>query len=252
MITKNNILMKKIKNPTACVIIIGNEILSGRTLDTNKHYLCKELTKNGIDVIEARVIKDDEKAIIQVVNEVRKKYNYVFTTGGIGPTHDDLTSLSIAKAFKVKLIKNKKAVEILKKFYFSINNELNEARLKMAFIPKGAELLHNPVTKAAGFRIKNVYVMAGIPEIMVAMFKKIIKSLKKGTPFISKTILVKIPESNIAKDLLKIEKKFNQVEVGSYPFFNNKSKGVNIVLRSKNKNQIKKAINEIKINLKNL
>lgn len=238
--------MQKKKNPTACIIIIGDEILTGRTLDTNKHYLCKELSSNGIDVVEARVIKDDEKTIIKVVNEVRKKYNYIFTTGGIGPTHDDVTSISIAKAFKKKLVKNKKAVKILKFFYSSMKKQLNKARLKMAFIPQGAELLYNPVTKAAGFRVKNVYVMAGIPQIMEAMFKKIITKIKKGVPDISKTILVNIPESNIAQDLSNIQKKFNEVEVGSYPFLNNKLKGVNIVLRSKNKNQINKASKEIK------
>ena len=246
MITKNNILMKKKKNPTACIIIIGNEILTGRTLDTNKHDLCKELSANGIDVVEARVIKDNEKIIIKVINEVRKKYNYIFTTGGIGPTHDDVTSISIAKAFKKKLVKNKKAERILKIYYSSMKKKLNEARLKMAFIPQGSELLYNPVTKAAGFRIKNVYVMAGIPQIMEAMFKKIIVKLKKGIPDISKTILIKIPESNIAQDLLNIQKKFDEVEIGSYPFLNNKLKGVNIVLRSKNKNQINNASKEIK------
>ena len=238
--------MKKKKNPTASIIIIGNEILSGRTLDTNKNYLCKELTSNGIDIIEARVIKDDIKKIISVINEVRKKYDYVFTTGGIGPTHDDITSISIAKAFKVKLVKNKKALEILKKFYNLNKQPLNKARQKMALIPKGAELLHNPITKAAGFRIQNVYVMAGIPEIMIAMFKKIIKKIKRGTPEISKTILFNIPESNIAEYLSNIQNKFCEVEIGSYPFMNKKNKGVNIVLKGKNKYKIKKVEDEIK------
>ena len=244
--------MKKLKNPTACVIIIGNEILSGRTLDTNKQYLCKELTLNGIEVIEARVIKDDKKKIINTVNEVRKKYNYVFTTGGIGPTHDDITSLSIAEAFKVKLVKNKEALKILKKFYNLKNEKLNKARQKMALIPKGAELLHNPVTKAAGFRIKNVYVMAGIPDIMIAMFKKIIKKIKHGIPEISKTILINFPESCIAEDLEIIQKKFNNIEIGSYPFINGKKKGVNIVLRGKNLKQISNAEKEIKKIIKSL
>ena len=244
--------MKKLKNPTACVIIIGNEILSGRTLDTNKQYLCKELTLNGIDVIEARVIKDDKKEIINTVNEVRKKYNYVFTTGGIGPTHDDITSLSIAEAFKVKLVKNKEALGILKKFYNSKNQTLNKARQKMALIPKGAELLHNPITKAAGFRIKNVYAMAGIPDIMIAMFKRIIKKIKCGIPEISKTILVKSPESYIAEGLAFIQKKFSKIEIGSYPFINGKKKGVNIVLRGKNLKQINNAEKEIKKIIKSL
>ncbi len=244
--------MKKIKNPTACVIIIGNEILSGRTLDTNKHYLCKELTLNGIDVIEARVIKDNKKEIINTVNEVRKKYNYVFTTGGIGPTHDDITSISIANAFKVKLIKNKEALLIIKKFYNSNNETFNKSRQKMALIPKGAELLHNPITKAAGFRIKNVYVMAGIPEIMVAMFKNIIKKIKCGIPDVSKSILVNSPESNIAEDLSNIQKKHKEVEVGSYPFMKKKTRGVNIVLRSKSLRQIKNVEIEIKKIIKSL
>ncbi len=238
--------MKKKKNPTACIIIIGNEILNGRTLDTNKHYLCKQLTSKGIDVIEARVIKDEENTIIKVINEVRRKYNYVFTTGGIGPTHDDVTSSAIAKAFKKKLVKNKKAVEILKIYYYEMEKDLNEARMKMAFIPQDAELLYNPVTKAAGFRLKNVYVMAGIPQIMEAMFERIIKKIKKGVPDISKTILINLPESNIAKGLLNIQKKFKDVEVGSYPFLNKRIKGVNVVLRSKNKNQIVDASKEIK------
>ena len=244
--------MKKFKNPTACVIIIGNEILSGRTLDTNKQYLCKELTLNGIEVIEARVIKDDKKEIINTVNEVRKKYNYVFTTGGIGPTHDDITSISIAEAFKVKLVKNKEALKILKKFYNLKNETLNKARQKMALIPKGAELLHNPVTKAAGFRIKNVYVMAGIPNIMIAMFKKVIKKIKRGIPEISKTILINYPESHIAEDLALIQKKFSEIEIGSYPFINGKKKGVNIVLRSKNLKQINNVEKEIKKIIKSL
>ena len=244
--------MKKIKNPTACIIIIGNEILSGRTLDTNKNFMCKELTLKGIDVIEARVIKDDIKKIITVINEVRKKYDYIFTTGGIGPTHDDVTSISIAKAFRVKLVKNKKALKILKKFYNLNKQPLNKVREKMALIPEGAELLHNPITKVAGFKIKNVYVMAGIPEIMVAMFKNIIKKIKCGIPDVSKSILVNSPESNIAEHLSNIQKKNKEVEVGSYPFMKKKTRGVNIVLRSKSLRQIKNVEIEIKKIIKSL
>ena len=246
--------MKKIKNPTACIIIIGNEILSGRTLDTNKNFMCKELTLKGIDVIEARIIKDDIKKIITVINEVRKKYDYIFTTGGIGPTHDDVTSISIAKAFRVKLVKNKKALKILKKFYNLNKQPLNKAREKMALIPEGAELLHNPITKVAGFKIKNVYVMAGIPEIMIAMFKKIIGNIKCGHPKIIKNISVNLPESDIAECLSKVQNEFNQVEIGSYPLFiRNKKNKVNVVLTGFNKidineveRKIKKFINFIK------
>ena len=244
--------MKKIKNPTACIIIIGNEILSGRTIDTNKNYLCKELNIKGIDVIEVRVIKDNIKYIVDTVNQTRKKYDYIFTTGGIGPTHDDLTSLSIAKAFKVKLVKNKKAIQILKKYYSHTGKPINKAQEKMAFIPKGAELLHNPITKAAGFRIKNVSVMAGIPRIMIAMFENLVKKIKHGTPQISKTILVTVSESNIAKGLSRIQHQFKEVEIGSYPFLRKKKNCVNIVLRSKNKNQINEAAKEIRIMIKSL
>ncbi len=238
--------MKKIKNPTACIIIIGNEILSGRTLDTNKNYMCKELTMRGIDVIEARVIKDDIKKIITVINEVRKKYDYIFTTGGIGPTHDDVTSISIAKAFKVKLKKNKKALNILKKYYKVQKIQMNDAKEKMALIPQGAELLYNPITRAAGFRMRNVYVMAGIPEIMIAMFKKILGNIKGGNPKIIKNISVNFPESDIAEYLSKIQNEFNQVEIGSYPLFRSKKKKVDVVLTSFNKIDINKVERKIK------
>ena len=245
--------MKKIKNPTACIIIIGNEILSGRTLDTNKNFMCKELTMKGIDVIETRVIKDDIEKIITVINEVRKKYDYIFTTGGIGPTHDDVTAVSIAKAFKVKLKKNKEALNLLKKYYKVKKIPMNDAKEKMALIPHGAELLHNPITKAAGFKMKNVYVMAGLPEIMVAMFKKIIRNIKGGNRKITKNIPINLPESDIAEYLSKIQNEFNQVEIGSYPLFRNKNKKVNVVLTGFNKidineveRKIKKFINFIK------
>jgi len=239
--------MKKIKNPTACIIIIGNEILSGRTVDTNREYLCKQLNAIGIDVIESRIIKDDVKKIISTVNETRKKYDYIFTTGGIGPTHDDLTSAAIAKAFKVKLTKNKEALKILEKYYKKDLMPLNRARQKMAFIPDKAELLYNPITKAAGFRIKNVYVMAGIPEIMKAMFKNIVKKIKAGHPEISKTILVNTAESNIAESLSKIQNEYiNEIEIGSYPFFQKGKRGVNVVLKGKNKKKLNEAQKKIK------
>ena len=240
-------MVRKNKKITAAILIIGNEILSGRTKDQNVSYLASWLNNNlGIKTEEVRIIPDIEKIIIQNILTLRKKYNYVFTTGGIGPTHDDITSISIANAFKVKLIKNKEALLILKKFYNLKNEKLNKPRQKMALIPKGAELLHNPVTKAAGFRIKNVYVMAGIPKIMIAMFKKIIKKIKHGIPEISKTILINFPESCIAEDLEIIQKKFNNIEIGSYPFMNGKKKGVNVVLKGKNLNQIRSAEKEIK------
>ena len=237
--------MKKKNNPTACIIIIGNEILSGRTVDTNRDFLCKKLNEIGIDVIESRIIKDDQNDIIKTVNETRKKYDYIFTTGGIGPTHDDITAVSIAKAFKVNLEKSKEALKILRKYYNDKKNPLNKAKEKMAYVPKGSELLYNPITKAAGFRIKNVYVMAGIPEIMIAMFNKIIKKIKVGKPNISKTILINTAESNIADGLTQIQKEFKEVEIGSYPFFKKGKRGVNIVLRGKNLKLINNAREKI-------
>ena len=238
--------MSNTQKVTACALVIGNEVLSGRTKDANLNWMASRCTEIGISLAEARVLPDDEGVIIEVINDCRAKYNYVFTTGGIGPTHDDITSLSIAEAFKAKLVKNKEALGILKKFYNSKNQTLNKARQKMALIPKGAELLHNPITKAAGFRIKNVYVMAGIPDIMIAMFEKIIKKIKCGIPEISKTILINSPESYIAEDLARIQKKFNKIEIGSYPFMNGKKRGVNIVLRGQNLNLINNAEKEIR------
>ena len=176
--------MKKIKNPTACIIIIGNEILSGRTLDTNKNYLCKELTAIGIDVLEARVVKDDEKQIISSVNELRKKYNYVFTTGGIGPTHDDITSNSIAKAFKVKLIKNKKALNILKKFYNAVKEQGKlglEAEVVSKKIKKVIEM-NNPKTRyvITGKKLINYTLPSILPDRWFAKLTAKLLGIKKS------------------------------------------------------------------------
>ena len=213
-------------------------------IGVNKQKKCMFDIEDRINMIES-IFEQESRIVI-------KKYTYIFTTGVIGPTHDDVTSIAIAKAFKVNLVKNTKALKILKKFYSSNMLPLNEAREKMALIPKGAELLHNPITKAAGFRMMNVYVMAGIPEIMEAMFKNIIKKIKCGTPEVSRTILFNIPESNIADCLSKVQKKFIEVEIGSYPFMKKEKRGVNVVLRSKEKDKLKKAEIEIKKMIKEL
>ena len=170
----------------AALIIIGNEILSGRTKDKNLAYLAEWLNEIGIQLYEVRVIRDDESEIIDCVNLLRKKYNYVFTTGGIGPTHDDITTESIAKAFKVDLETNPEALRILKGYYKE--GELNEARLKMTLLPQGAELVENPVTKAPGFKMENVFVMAGIPSIMQGMLEGARKFLEVGSKMTSKSI----------------------------------------------------------------
>ena len=183
----------------AALIIIGNEILSGRTQDKNLSYLANWLNEIGIQLSEVRVIRDEEEVIIETVNYLRKTYSYVFTTGGIGPTHDDITSLSIAKAFNVDLAINDKALSILKEYYK--DSELTDARMKMTMIPKGAELVDNPISKAPGFKMENVFVMAGIPSIMQGMLEGARKHLKGGNIVKSTSVDIFTAESNVADEL---------------------------------------------------
>lgn len=214
----------------AALIIIGNEILSGRTKDKNLTYLAEWLNEIGIQLYEVRVIRDDESEIIDCVNLLREKYNYVFTTGGIGPTHDDITTESIAKAFNVELETNPEALRILKGYYKE--GELNEARLKMTLLPQGAELVENPVTKAPGFKMENVFVMAGIPSIMQGMLEGARKFLEVGNKMSSKSIDVFMPESAVAGELSKIQDNYSNVEIGSYPFNKEGQFGTSLVMRS--------------------
>ena len=216
----------------AALIIIGNEILSGRTKDKNLAYLAEWLNEIGIQLYEVRVIRDDEKEIIDCVNLLRKKYDYVFTTGGIGPTHDDITTESIAKAFNVELETNPEALKILQSYYKE--GELNEARLKMTLLPKGAELVENPVTKAPGFKMENVFVMAGIPSIMQGMLEGAKAFLKIGNKMTSKSIDVFMPESYVAEELSKMQDNYPEVEIGSYPFNKEGQFGTSLVMRSAN------------------
>ena len=214
----------------AALIIIGNEILSGRTKDKNLAYLAEWLNEIGIQLYEVRVIRDDEKEIIDCVNLLRKKFDYVFTTGGIGPTHDDITTESIAKAFDVELETNPEALEILQGYYKK--GDLNEARLKMTLLPKGAELVENPVTKAPGFKMDNVFVMAGIPSIMQGMLEGARVFLETGTKMSSKSIDVFMPESFVATELSQIQDNYLNVEIGSYPFNKEGKFGTSLVMRS--------------------
>lgn len=203
-------------NVTAGFLIIGNEILSGRTIDKNLNFLATHLTDAGINLTEVRVVPDIEDMIIEGVNELRSRYDYVFTSGGIGPTHDDITSESIAKAFGVKNVLNKEAEDILRNHY---GIKVNEARLKMAKIPETATLLDNPISSAPGFHIENVFVMAGIPEIFQAMYFAATKELKTGKKMISKETRVALVESQIAHDLEELQKEYQDaVAMGSYPF----------------------------------
>jgi molybdenum cofactor synthesis domain-containing protein len=217
---------------TACVIIIGNEILSGRTRDANLVYLATALGEIGIRLMEARVIRDDEDAIVATVNACRSVYDYVFTTGGIGPTHDDITAASIAKAFAVPLIRHPQAMALLSQHYRP--DEFNEARQRMADIPEGAELIDNPVSRAPGFQIANVFVLPGVPMIMRAMFDGLRPRLKGGAPVLSRTISAYTTEGSIAAALTDIQARHPLVEIGSYPFIRSGRFGVSLVVRSAN------------------
>lgn len=228
----------------AALIIIGNEILSGRTQDKNLSYLANWLNEIGIQLSEVRVIRDEEKVIIDTVNHLRSEYDYVFTTGGIGPTHDDITSLSIARAFGVELEINNKALAILKEYYK--DGELTEARMKMTMIPVGAELVDNPVSKAPGFKMDNVFVMAGIPSIMQGMLEGARRFLKGGDVVKSMSIDVFTPESNVAQALTDLQKKYNDVEIGSYPFSKDNRFGTTLVMRSSNEKRLHQCDEELK------
>lgn len=228
----------------AALIIIGNEILSGRTQDKNLSYLANWLNEIGIQLSEVRVIRDEEKVIIDTVNHLRSEYDYVFTTGGIGPTHDDITSLSIARAFGVELEINDKALAILKEYYK--DGELTEARMKMTMIPVGAELVDNPVSKAPGFKMDNVFVMAGIPSIMQGMLEGARRFLKGGDVVKSMSIDVFTPESNVAQALTDLQKKYNDVEIGSYPFSKDNRFGTTLVMRSSNEKRLHQCDEELK------
>jgi molybdenum cofactor synthesis domain-containing protein len=226
---------KKIK---AAILIIGNEVLSGRTQDLNVSFISNWLNLNcGISVEEVRIIPDIEKKIISNTLDLSKKFNYVFTTGGIGPTHDDITALSISKAFKVKYGFNKEAYSILEKFYGKDN--FNEGRKKMAKIPSGSSLIYNPSSAAPGFKIKNILCLPGVPSILRSMMGNLKKFLIKGPVIISKSVNLITVESQISKELEIIQNKFlKNVEIGSYPFFKLGKIGVSIVMRSTKKEKI--------------
>ncbi len=224
--------MKKIKKVNASILIIGNEILSGRTQDKNIAFLSKWLNQNcGITVSEVRIIPDVEKVIIKNIRLLSKQFNYVFTTGGIGPTHDDITAKSIAKAFKVKYGFHKEAYRILEEYYGK--KKFNDGRKKMAKMPVIAKLIYNPSSAAPGFITKNVLSLPGVPSILNSMIENCKKYLVKGLKIHSKTINVFTVESNISKQLEIIQKKYKKkVDIGSYPFFRLGKIGVSIVSRS--------------------
>ena len=228
---------------TACLIIIGNEILSGRTQDANLAFLARELGELGIRMREARVVPDEEEAVVEAVNAARARYTYVFTTGGIGPTHDDITAACIAKAFGVPLARHPEAERRLLAYYPP--EKVNEARLRMADTPEGAELIDNPVSVAPGFRIGNVHVLPGVPSIMRAMFEGLRAGLRGGAPVVSRTITLYSPEGEIAAPLAEIQARHAEVEIGSYPFMRQGRFGTSIVFRSADQGRIDAAAAEL-------
>lgn len=214
----------------AGIIIIGNEILSGKTQDLNIKFLAYELNELGIRTAEVSVIPDIEETIVNKVREFSSKYDYVFTTGGLGPTHDDITASSMAAAFDCKIVLNAEAEQWIRKQYTT--DELNSDRMRMAYMPEKAELIHNPVTLAPGFRIENVYVMAGVPSIARGMFSSFKSHLVGGDKILNCYIHTYLTEGQFASDLAAIQSKHQNTEIGSYPFIHNKKLGTTLVVRS--------------------
>jgi molybdenum cofactor synthesis domain-containing protein len=227
---------------TAAVLVIGDEILSGRTKDKNIGYIADYLTALGIDLKEVRVVSDDESAVVEALNALRGKYTYVFTTGGIGPTHDDITADCVAKAFGVPIDVHPEAVAILKERMAKMGTELNEARLRMARIPHGAALVVNKVSGAPGFWIGNVITMAGVPAIMQAMLDEVAPKLQTGTKLISETIRADAKEGDVGTELGQIAKAHPEALIGSYPFFDEKlGPNTNIVVRARDAGKLAEA-----------
>jgi molybdenum cofactor synthesis domain-containing protein len=219
---------------TAALLVIGDEILSGRTKDKNIGFVAEYLTAIGIDLKEVRVVPDDEPEIVAALNALRARYTYVFTTGGIGPTHDDITAEAVAKAFGLPTEYHPQAVEILRARLAQTGSVMNEARMRMTRMPKGAELVLNKISAAPGFRIGNVIVMAGIPSVMQAMLDYVRPSLKTGTPMLSETVRADLREGDIGTELGAIAKANADVVIGSYPFQSeNGTPNTNVVIRSR-------------------
>lgn len=219
---------------TAAVLVIGDEILSGRTKDKNIGYIAEYLTTIGIDLTEVRIVADVEEAIVSALNELRARYTYVFTTGGIGPTHDDITADSVAKAFGVPINYDPRAVAIMKERLAQTGAELNEARMRMTRIPAGAELITNKISAAPGFWLGNVIVMAGVPSIMQVMLDEVAPKLRTGRRMLSETVCADAREGEIGTPLGAIAKAHPEVTIGSYPFFDElRGANTNVVLRSR-------------------
>ena len=234
------------EQPSAAMLVIGDELLSGRTHDANMHYLAKELTEIGISLTEARFIRDDPAAIVSSIIELSKRFDYLFTSGGIGPTHDDITTDCVAEAFEKKASIRSDALKILQEYYDGKDIELNEARLRMARIPETAELIDNPISAAPGYVIENVYVMAGVPKIFQSMLKTVTPKLEKGLPTLSLSVKIYKGEGDIALDLEEMVKTFDQLNFGSYPFSEKGVHGTNIVIRGTDKKLMEEAEDKVR------
>jgi len=235
--------MSKNKKVNAAILIIGNEILSGRTQDTNTSTLATWLNSIGVIVGEVRVIPDIEKIIIDTLNLLRINYDYIFTTGGIGPTHDDITAESVSKAFGLKYEIHKEAFKILESYYKA--GEFNEGRQKMIWMPNNANLILNPTSGAPGFNVENVFCLPGVPSILKSMLGGLTNSIVGGEPILSLTISLKTVESEIADSLTKVQNDNLDVEIGSYPFFQAGKLGVSIVIRSEDQSKINNCNSQI-------
>ena len=235
--------MSKNTKVNAAILIIGNEILSGRTQDTNTSTLATWLNSIGVKVNEVRIIPDQEDTIVETLNFLRKTNNYVFTTGGIGPTHDDITAQSVAKAFGLKYELHKEGYKILEAYYQP--GEFNEGRQKMIWMPANADLILNPTSGAPGFSVENVFCLPGVPSIMKSMLGGLKNKIVGGDPILSYTISLKTVESEIANSLTKVQEQNQDVEIGSYPFFHAGKLGVSIVLRSEKQSKIDQCNSQI-------
>jgi molybdenum cofactor synthesis domain-containing protein len=233
-----------ITNPRAAIIIIGDEILSGRTLDTNTKTIATALLNIGVDLCEARTIPDNKNIIIKTIRELSPKYDYIYTTGGIGPTHDDITSQAISEAFGVKYTRDEEAYKIVKQLYELRGQEVTPARERMAWLPEGSSLIMNLGTPP-GFIIKNVFVLAGVPEIMESMLQTTLAMLKRGKIVKAKNLEVMLGESVIASAFEKLQHTYPEVSMGSYPFVKNGLYGTSLVLRSNNYELLEKSFSEL-------
>ncbi len=232
-------------NPTAAMLVIGDEILSGRTRDSNMHYLAGELTRIGIRLAEARVVADDHGAIIAAVNALRGSHDQLFTSGGIGPTHDDITADAIAAAFGVPITHRADAMALLGAHYERQGLPFNEARQRMARIPDGAALIENPISTAPGFTLGNVHVMAGVPSIFQAMVASLLPTLTGGAPLLSQSLRVNRGEGEIAGDFGALAAEFPDLQMGSYPFNTNGVYGTNLVIRGTDPGRLDQAMTRL-------